>query len=411
MEITVVRHGQSESNRSGLWQGQGDSPLSEEGRLQAGALAYRLDGHHYDLVVSSDLQRAVHTAEALGREPEIDPAWRELDIGSWEGRSQEDVAAEDPEALAALRDGKDVKLGGGESLAEFDARVGAAFEKLQARLNPDDRAMVVAHGGVIASLTRYVLGQARSFWSGFGPLENTSLTHFRVYEAGPMLISYNDATHLGPLNRWTQARHDEGNTLLTLIRHGQTDANTDDRWQGVTDGELTLDGRAQAAALAGWYPGLDMLYASPLRRAQDTAAALADVFGLEVENHDGVIEMHLGEWEDQTTPTIQAGWAQLWEEIYDDDKDLPRGATGETLTGTAARMEAALQELAHRHAGAKVGVVSHGGSIRSYVLDLLDIGHAGRDRLAFVDNTAVTHILISEDSATIADYNVAPHLE
>ncbi|NNC91615.1 MAG: histidine phosphatase family protein [Acidimicrobiia bacterium] len=411
MEITVVRHGQSESNRSGLWQGQGDSPLSEEGRLQAGALAYRLDGHHYDLVVSSDLQRAVHTAEALGYEPEIDPTWRELDIGTWEGRAQEDVAADDPDTLAAVRRGEDVKLGGGESLAEFDARVGAAFETLQARLDPDHRAMVVAHGGVIASLTRYVLGQARSFWSGFGPLENTSLTHFRVHDSGPMLISYNDATHLGPLNRWTQERHDDGNTLLTLIRHGQTDANIDDRWQGVTDGELTIDGRAQAAALADWYPGLDTLYTSPLQRAQDTAAALADVLGVQVEHHDGVIEMDLGEWEDLTTPRIQTEWAHLWEQIYDRGEDLPRGTTGESLTATAARMEAALQELAHRHAGAKVGVVSHGGAIRSYVLDLLDIGHAGRDRLAFVDNTAVTHILISEDSATIADYNVAPHLE
>jgi broad specificity phosphatase PhoE len=411
MEITVVRHGQSESNRSGLWQGQGDSPLSEEGRLQAGALGYRLAGHHYDLVIASDLQRAVHTAQALGHEPEVDPAWRELDIGTWEGRSQEDVAAEDPDVLAAVRKGEDVKLGGGESLAEFDARVGAVFEKLQARLDPDDRALVVAHGGVIASLTRHVLGQARSFWSGFGPLENTSLTHFRVYPSGPMLISYNDATHLGPINRWTQERHDEGNTLLTLIRHGQTDANIDDRWQGITDGELTLDGRAQAAALAEWYPGLDTLYSSPLRRAQDTAAALADVLGVEVENHHGFIEMDLGEWEDLTTPTIQTEWAQLWEQIYEHGEDLPRGTTGESLTGTAARMEAALQELAHRHAGAKVGVVSHGGAIRSYVLDLLDIGHAGRDRLAFVDNTAVTHILIGEDSATIADYNVAPHLE
>ncbi len=411
MEITIVRHGQSESNRSGLWQGQGDSPLSAEGRIQAGALAYRLEGRSYDLVVSSDLQRAADTAGLLGLDAEIDPAWRELHIGSWEGRSREDVMADDGEALAAVRAGEDVRLGGGESLREFDERVGAAFDKLQARLGPDDRALVVAHGGVIASLTRNVLGQARNLWTGFGPLENTSLTRFRVYSSGPMLISYNDATHLGPLNRWTRERHDEGNTLLTLIRHGQTDANIDDRWQGVTDGELTLDGRAQAAALAGWYPGLDSLYSSPLRRAQDTAAALGEVLGVPVVSHEGVIEMHLGDWEDLTTPTIQAEWAHLWEQIYHQGEDLPRGSTGESLTETAARMEAALQELAHRHAGARVGVVSHGGAIRSFVLDRLGIGHEGRDRLAFVDNTAVTHVVISEDSATIADYNVAPHLE
>jgi probable phosphoglycerate mutase len=411
MEITVVRHGQSESNRSGLWQGQGDSPLSEEGRLQAGALAYRLERRRYDLVVASDLRRAADTAGLLGLEAEIDPAWRELDIGTWEGKSRDDVEADDPDLLRAVRAGDDVKLGGGESLYEFDGRVTEAFDKLIARLEPDSRALIVAHGGVIASLTRHVLGRPRGFRPGLGPLENTSLTHFRVYETGPMLISYNDATHLGPINRWTQERHDEGDTLLTLIRHGQTDANIDDRWQGVTDGELTLDGRAQAAALAAWYPGLDSLYSSPLRRAQDTAAALADVLGVQVEHHEGFIEMDLGEWEDLTTPTIQAEWEHLWEQIYERGEDLPRGSTGESLTATAARMEAALQELAHRHAGAKVGVVSHGGAIRSYVLDLLEVGHAGRDRLAFVDNTAVTHVLIGENSATVADYNVAPHLE
>ncbi|MBT8217911.1 MAG: histidine phosphatase family protein [Acidimicrobiia bacterium] len=411
MEITVVRHGQSESNRTGLWQGQGDSPLSAEGRIQAEALAYRLENRRYDLVVASDLQRAADTARIAGFDPEIDPAWRELNIGTWEGRSREDVAAEDPDALAAVRKGLDVKLGGGESLFEFDQRVIEAFDKLAARLDAESRVLVVAHGGVIASLARHVLGRPPGFRPGLGPLENTSLTHFRFYDAGPMLISYNDATHLGPVNRWTQERHDEGDTLLTLIRHGQTDANVADLWQGISEGDLTVDGRAQVEALAGWYPGLDSLYASPLRRAQDTAAALAAAFGVDVGRHDGVIEMNLGEWENRTTAEIQADWSQLWDEIFERGEDLPRGTSGESLASAATRMEAALQELAHRHAGARVGVVSHGGAIRSYVLNLLDVGHAGRDRLAFVDNTAVTHVLIGEDSATIADYNVAPHLE
>lgn len=411
MEITLIRHGQSESNRTGLWQGQGDSPLSTEGAIQVDALARRLGDRHYDLVVASDLQRASGTAEALGKGVEIEPAWREMDIGNWEGRTREEVEADDPDVLKAVRAGEDVKLGGGESVSEFDARVADAFDKLLARLGEDNRVVVVAHGGVIASLTRRVLGRPAGFQPGLGPLENTSLTRFRIYPSGPMLISYNDATHLGPINRWTRERHGEGDTLLTLIRHGQTDANIEDRWQGVTDGKLTFDGRAQAAALAHWYPGLDSLYASPLSRAQDTAAALAEVLGIPVESHDGVIEMDLGEWEDRTTPQIQAEWAKLWDRIYRDGHDLPRGSTGESATATAARMEAALQELAGRHAGATVGVVSHGGTIRSYVLELLGVGHDGRDRLAFVDNTAVTHVLIGQDSATVADYNVAPHLE
>lgn len=411
MEITVVRHGESESNAAGLWQGQGDSPLSPTGRDQSKALAERLSRRSYDLVLSSDLRRAADTADYLGLKVETLAEWRELDVGRWEGKSRQEVEAEDPDALAVVRSGEDVRLGGGESMREFDGRVMDAFQQLTDRLDSDSSALLVAHGGVVASLTRQVLGQLGGFRPGMGPLENTSLTKFRVHKEGPMLISYNDAGHLGPLSRWAQRRHDEGDTLLTLIRHGQTEANRVDRWQGITDGELTLDGRAQAAALAAWYPGLDSLYASPLRRAQDTAAALAEAFGVEVVSHDGVIEMHMGDWEDHTTAEIQEGWAELWAQIYHHDKDLPRGGTGESQGDAALRMQTVLQELAHRHAGAKVGVVSHGGAIRSYVLKLLGVGFDGHRRLDFVDNTSVTHVVIGEDSVTLADYNVAPHLE
>ncbi len=411
VKITVVRHGESDSNAAGLWQGQGDAALSPAGHVQAKALAQRLDGHSYDLVLSSDLRRASDTAGYLGLEMEIDAVWRELDVGSWDGKSREEVEAEDPDALAAVRKGEDVRLGGGESMREFDGRLIDAFNTMVGRLDPDGSALLVAHGGVIASLTRQVLGQLGGFRPGLGPLENTSLTRIEVREAGPMLISYNDAGHLGPLSRWAQSRHNEGDTLLTLIRHGQTEANRVDRWQGVTDGELSLEGRAQAAALAAWYPGLDTLYASPLQRAQDTAAALAQAFGVEVVSHDGVIEMHMGEWEDRTTAEIQEGWAELWAQIYHHDTDLPRGGTGESMEATATRMQDVLQELAHRHAGARVGVVSHGGAIRSYALKLLGVGFDGHRRLEFADNTSVTHVVIGEDSVTLADYNVAPHLD
>jgi broad specificity phosphatase PhoE len=411
VEITVVRHGESESNAAGLWQGQGDASLSATGHDQAKALAERLSRRSYDLVLSSDLRRAADTAAHLGFEVETMAAWRELDVGRWEGKTRQEVEADDPGALAAVRSGDDVRLGGGESMREFDGRVLDAFQEMTDRLDSDSSALLVAHGGVVASLTRQVLGQLGGFRPGMGPLENTSLTRFQVHEEGPMLISYNDAGHLGPLSQWAQRRHDEGDTLLTLIRHGETEANRVDRWQGITDGELTLDGRAQAAALAAWYPGLDSLYASPLQRAQDTAATLAEAFGVEMVSHDGVIEMHMGDWEDLTTAEIKEGWAELWAQIYHHDNDLPRGGTGESQGAAALRMQTVLQELAHRHAGAKVGVVSHGGAIRSYVLKLLGVGIDGHRRLDFVDNTSVTHVVIGEASVTLADYNVAPHLE
>ena len=134
MEITVVRHGESESNAAGLWQGQGDSPLSPTGRDQSKALAERLSLRSYDLVLSSDLKRAADTAGYFGFEVETLAEWRELDVGRWEGKSRQEVEAEDPDALAAVRKGGDVRLGGGESMREFDDRVMDAFQQLTDRL-------------------------------------------------------------------------------------------------------------------------------------------------------------------------------------------------------------------------------------------------------------------------------------
>ncbi|MEZ4252464.1 MAG: histidine phosphatase family protein [Polyangiales bacterium] len=84
LEITLVRHGQSESNVSGRWQGHGDSALSPHGREQAMSLASRFarEGARFDRWVASDLSRAHDTGKAsagrLGAKLEVDPAWREI---------------------------------------------------------------------------------------------------------------------------------------------------------------------------------------------------------------------------------------------------------------------------------------------------------------------------------------------
>ncbi|MBW2687894.1 MAG: histidine phosphatase family protein [Deltaproteobacteria bacterium] len=92
LEVCLVRHGQSVSNAAGVWQGQGDSPLSEIGRTQVDGLGQALAGERYDLVLSSDLSRAADTAKASGVEVEHDRAWREIHVGDWEGLTMEQVA-------------------------------------------------------------------------------------------------------------------------------------------------------------------------------------------------------------------------------------------------------------------------------------------------------------------------------
>ena len=126
VEVCLVRHAQSESNAAGVWQGQGDSPLSAMGRRQVEALAHHIAGEPFDLAISSDLSRAAETSRAIGMEVEQDRAWREIDVGDWEGLSMDQVMERFPEQIEALRQRKPFPIGGGESWVEVFARADAA---------------------------------------------------------------------------------------------------------------------------------------------------------------------------------------------------------------------------------------------------------------------------------------------
>lgn len=418
VKLTIVRHGESRSNAAGLWQGQHDSPLSSHGREQARRVGDRLGGESFDLVITSDLSRAMETGAAISSEFETDPAWREMSIGRWESKPRSEVEEEDAELLAAVRAGEDVPLGGGERFSEFEARIVEALDRLISRVEStenkqgrDVSVLVVAHGGVISALTRHVLRLPKGP-PAFGPLENTSITSFSGRDGTLTLTRFNDASHLGPLNGWASGRHQEGDTLISLFRHGQTVANIESRFASSTDGEMTIDGRRQANSLAEWYPGLDVIYSSPLQRARETAGALAEALGLEVEHRSDLVEMSFGEWENLTIEEIKSGWSGMWREIMERNRDLPRGGdSGETLEALIARMQAAVAELTERHAGARIGVVSHGGSIRSVAMDVLGIDHRAHAGIGFPDNTSVTHLVVGEDGTRLVDYNIAPHLE
>jgi len=125
IEITFVRHGETDANAASIWQGQGDAALSEVGREQAVALKGRLEAKEFDAVLSSDLRRTMQTSELAGLEPMSDSSWREMDIGAWEGLSRTEVQERFPDEIARLRSGdRDVAMGGGESWVEFGHRVG-----------------------------------------------------------------------------------------------------------------------------------------------------------------------------------------------------------------------------------------------------------------------------------------------
>ncbi len=192
MDITLVRHGQTTANEAGVLQGQGQSSLTERGRWQAESLAARIDVDDYDVLLVSDLDRALETAEVLGGRFVTSPAWREVDLGTWEGLTWPDIQETHTEDLDRLRSGEDVRFGGAESLGEFAGRVKVAVDELAAG---QGRALVVTHGGVINEAVKHVAGVPVSSRL-FGRSANTALTRMALEGGRLRLAAFNDARHI-----------------------------------------------------------------------------------------------------------------------------------------------------------------------------------------------------------------------
>ena len=155
--LLCIRHAQSTMNAVGLWQGQADPSLSEEGREQARALAERLAEASLSVLVASNLRRAHETAEIaaqrLGIAAHLEPGLRELDVGEWSGLARDEIARRWPEDFERFRAGDmDLRAGGGETRRELRERVLAAIRSLQRRYRGEQIA-VVTHLGVIRILS------------------------------------------------------------------------------------------------------------------------------------------------------------------------------------------------------------------------------------------------------------------
>jgi alpha-ribazole phosphatase len=154
--LILVRHGETDWNREGRYQGQADPPLNEHGRAQARALADQLAGQSFEAIYSSDLQRAVETARIVARQYGLpvrqDRRLREIDQGEWEGVRVDEITARYPQLWAARqRDPLHTRPPAGETPLEVAARVWAAADDI-ARLHPGGRVLIVSHGLALAAL-------------------------------------------------------------------------------------------------------------------------------------------------------------------------------------------------------------------------------------------------------------------
>ena len=199
-ELIVMRHGETDWNRQHRFQGQIDVPLNATGRAQAERLAQRLADEAFDVVVSSDLQRARSTAElaAGGRDIVSEPLWREQSFGVLEGLDAPTIIERHPQLWAHwLRQDADYALPEGESVRAFHARVLQALQRL-VQQHPGAKVAVFTHGGVLDMLWR----AARTL-PLHGPrlcdIPNTGINRMQWRDGVLRILQWGDAAHLDGL--------------------------------------------------------------------------------------------------------------------------------------------------------------------------------------------------------------------
>jgi broad specificity phosphatase PhoE len=181
-----------------------------------------------------------------------------------------------------------------------------------------------------------------------------------------------------------------------MVRHGETDWNRENRFQGIADTPLNDAGREQARAaiaeLAAEEP--TALYSSPLQRASETASILGTALGLEVRFSDALREVDVGSWSGLTRIEVEVRFPEGYHRWLDYGHGWDDGETYEEL---GARVVAGLVRIAAEHAGERVLAVTHGGPIRSALAAAtrLEFGEARRS-IHVVGNCAIVRVALRD---------------
>jgi len=198
--LVLVRHGESEWNHSGRYQGQLDTNLSELGRSQAARLAARVENERLDGILSSPLRRAMETASMIAYWHsscvQVEPGLIEMDHGKWSGLLASQVAAEYGEALSLWQtEPARVQMPDGESIADVGERVWPVVEGLLSN-SSESTYLICSHDVPLRLIILRALGlDYAHFWRP--RLDNASLTLVQFGTQGAAVVLANDTEHLG----------------------------------------------------------------------------------------------------------------------------------------------------------------------------------------------------------------------
>ena len=200
-QMIIVRHGETEWNINGIRQGHLDSALTGKGIAQAKALAARLAREEFTVLYSSDLGRAVQTAEEISKvtrhEIVTDARLRERHLGIFQGLNADELNEKYPQERRQFRTmGPDYVIPGGESMRQQVERNVSYLNELAAK-HQGEQIVVVTHGGVVSGFFRHTLEISLAAPRRF-EFVNAGLNIFAHEEGNWMLLTWGDVSHLAP---------------------------------------------------------------------------------------------------------------------------------------------------------------------------------------------------------------------
>ena len=198
--LLLVRHGITEFNSSRRFMGYSDIELSATGYRQVERLRDRLVDDKIDAVYSSDLRRALVTAEVISSEHKMDivtcPELREVNYGNVEGLTFEEIRRLYPEVAESVANfSLRLEFPGGEGFLEFIERTSKFLDRLNSH-TPSETVLIVSHSGPLRVLVCHLLGIDQSHWRQIR-LDNASLSIVETYPQRVILSLLNGVSHVG----------------------------------------------------------------------------------------------------------------------------------------------------------------------------------------------------------------------
>jgi broad specificity phosphatase PhoE len=205
VKFFVVRHGETDWNKLGRFQGHTDISLNDRGLSQARETAVASEDWDYTAIYSSPLVRTVQVAEEIAKVTPMlvsqEPGLKELSLGDLEGVTGEEMRNDWPDLFAAWRtEPEKMSMPNGESLGELRDRTWQVILDIEQKHSSDDSIVVISHNFAIRSIVNELLGMPLAYFHRMS-LNLASVCTFDSDERGRRLTGYNSTSHLSPENR------------------------------------------------------------------------------------------------------------------------------------------------------------------------------------------------------------------